>query len=97
MRLGEAGADYVAFALLKDSGDQQDAHDARLDLVTWWADIFEIPVVAFDIETTREATELTHAGADFIAATVPPDLQDETCSVWAAALIEAVRTPADAA
>ena len=59
--------------------------------MTWWADIFEIPVVAFDIETAREAGELADAGADFVAATLPLDRPGEADAAWAADLIAAVR------
>jgi thiamine-phosphate pyrophosphorylase len=61
MALGEAGADYVAF-----SGPD------RSDLVAWWADIFEIPCVAFDVATHAEAA--TCSGADFVAFGLPAGL-----------------------
>lgn len=62
MTLAENGADYIGYAV---SG----AHAAGgLDLVGWWAEIFESPVVAFtdgDIDHCRHAIE---AGPpDFIA------------------------------
>jgi len=34
--------------------------------VAWWAEIFEVPCVAF-AETADQAAELARAGADFIA------------------------------
>ena len=57
MMLGELGAEYVAFA----SGEDQ------IDLVDWWAEIFEIPCIALDVASPEAAIDLAHAGADFIA------------------------------
>lgn len=66
MVLGELGADYVAFghAGAPDNG----AH--RLELITWWAELFEPPCIAWDVATPHEAEALATAGADFIAAPV---------------------------
>ena len=71
MQLGEAGADYVAFGIPPQVKDRATAVARRLELVAWWSEIFEVPVVAFDVETPAEAAELAAAGADFIAARVP--------------------------
>lgn len=57
MMLGELGAEYVAFP---DGEDQA-------DFVSWWAEIFEIPCVAFDVASPEAASELARAGADFVA------------------------------
>lgn len=67
MLLGEAGADYVGFGI---DGDDADARQTRDDLVAWWTDIFEIPCVAFGVETADEAARLAHSGADFIALSI---------------------------
>lgn len=67
MSLGESGADYVAFGKPRQVADQQTAEEHRFDLVEWWAEIFEVPVIALDVETADEATPLAEAGADFIA------------------------------
>ncbi len=67
MVAGEAGADYLAFDL------RPDAAANGLDFVAWWAEIFEIPAVAFigfDVERAREAAT---AGAEFLALTPPLD------------------------
>jgi thiamine-phosphate pyrophosphorylase len=66
MVLGEAGADYIGFGVPKGVRDVEGARARRLDLVSWWAEIFEVPCVAFDVETPEEADELARAGADFI-------------------------------
>ena len=68
---GEAGADYVAFGIPDRVGDREKAHLRRCELVAWWAEVFEIPVVAFDVVDPDEAAALAAAGADFIAVTLP--------------------------
>lgn len=42
---GEAGADYVAFGPIGDSG-LGDGSQAELELLQWWSDVIEVPVVA---------------------------------------------------
>jgi thiamine-phosphate pyrophosphorylase len=71
MTLGEAGADYVAFGVPSDVQDVETARAHRLDLVTWWAEIFEVPCVALDVQSPSEALELARTGADFIGITLP--------------------------
>jgi thiamine-phosphate pyrophosphorylase len=71
MSLGEAGADYVAFGIPPFVKARDDAVERRLDLVAWWAEIFEVPVVAMDVADVAEARELASAGADFVCLTVP--------------------------
>jgi thiamine-phosphate pyrophosphorylase len=66
MLLGEAGADYVGFGVPKGVKDTESARARRLDLVSWWAEIFEIPCVAFDVAAPEDADRLARAGADFI-------------------------------
>jgi thiamine-phosphate pyrophosphorylase len=65
MTASELGADYVMFG--------ESHHGARaLDLgslaerVSWWAEIFETPCVAY-AEAISAASELARAGADFVA------------------------------
>jgi thiamine-phosphate pyrophosphorylase len=60
MNLGEQGADYVAFA-----GANRD------ELTEWWAQIFEIPCVAFAITAPHEAAHLARLGADFLGFALP--------------------------
>ena len=71
MRLGEAGADYVAFGL-PEAQDIDTARERRLDLVQWWAEIFEVPVVALDVGDTLEAEDLARAGSDFVTVRLDP-------------------------
>lgn len=70
MRLGEGNVEYVAFGAGSPGEDPADAHADRVALIAWWAEIFEVPCVAFDVETPAEAGELAAAGADFVAVTI---------------------------
>ena len=70
MTVGEAGADYIAFGLPTDLPDIAAARARRLELIGWWAQIFEVPCVALDVDTPAEARELAQAGADFIGVTL---------------------------
>jgi thiamine-phosphate pyrophosphorylase len=93
MTLGERGADYVAFGIPAFVKGRAEAAERRLDLVQWWAEIFEVPVVAVDVEGLEAAGELTRAGADFVALTLacgssPGDAAAEA-HAFAAALAEA--------
>ncbi|MFM9847120.1 MAG: thiamine phosphate synthase [Hyphomicrobiaceae bacterium] len=89
MRFGEAGAEYVGFGIPEFVGDTDAARARRLDLIAWWAEIFEVPCVALDVETASDAEALARAGADFItvrlAPTVPPaDVRAMLCDMTAA-------------
>ena len=70
MMLAEAGADYIAFGIPEGIQDYESARQRRLDLVTWWAEIFQVPCVALDVETPEDAAQLAAAGADFIGITL---------------------------
>ncbi len=64
MTAGEAGADYVMFG--EPVSGKRPSLEAITERVAWWAEIFEIPCVAF-AATLGEIPALVHAGADFIA------------------------------
>lgn len=74
MVAGEAGADYVLFGA---PAIRQMAFSPMLERVSWWAEIFVIPCVAYAAET-GEIAPLARAGADYIA------LGEET--IWSSAL-----------
>ncbi len=76
MEAGEAGADYVAFGAMFQSGTKDAKVFASLDIVNWWSLISPIPCVAIGGVTPDNARPVIKAGADFIAA---------SGSVWNAA------------
>jgi thiamine-phosphate pyrophosphorylase len=97
MTLGEAGADYVAFGRMADADDPDAARETQRELVEWWADVFVVPVVAFDVETAADARDLVRCGADFIAVRLPDRAEADKDQAWASALVAALATAADAA
>jgi len=73
MLAAETGADYVLFGEPDKTGHRP-AIDAVIERVAWWAEIFQIPCIAYAAHPS-EVENLAVAGADFIA------LSD---SIWAA-------------
>jgi thiamine-phosphate pyrophosphorylase len=65
MEAGEAGADYVMFGE-PDAAGRCPSFDAVVDRVEWWAEVFEIPCVAYAARL-EEIPALAGAGADFVA------------------------------
>jgi thiamine-phosphate pyrophosphorylase len=65
MEAGEAGADYVMFGE-PDAAGQRPSFEALIDRVAWWAEVFEIPCVAYAAQLD-EIPALAGAGADFVA------------------------------
>ena len=64
MSAGEAGADYVMFGE-PDAHGERPAIEAIADRVAWWAEVFEIPCVAY-AASLDECAEFAAAGADFV-------------------------------
>jgi thiamine-phosphate pyrophosphorylase len=64
MLLAELGADYVGFG--PTSPSDIDGIDQCAELITWWAEIFVVPCIAFNIDGTDAALKLARLGADFI-------------------------------
>lgn len=90
MELGELGADYVAFGVPAFVKDRDTAFERQIDLIEWWAEIFEIQCVAANVESAEQARALTEAGADFVcfevkAGTTAGDA-GETARAFAAAV-----------
>tara|TARA_R110002096_G_scaffold2139_9_gene11329 strand:- start:411 stop:1028 length:618 start_codon:yes stop_codon:yes gene_type:complete len=67
MLAGEAGADYVAFGAFFPTTTKTVTHQADIDLIKWWVEVFELPCVAIGGITTGNAAPLIEAHADFIA------------------------------
>jgi thiamine-phosphate pyrophosphorylase len=65
MTAGEKDIDYIMFGEPEADGSAP-AFDNTLERVAWWADIFNVPVVAY-AAGLDEAAPLARAGADFIA------------------------------
>ncbi len=67
MTAGEIGADYVAFGAFFPTTTKATDHVAGLDLLDWWAELFELPSVAIGGVTAANCPPLVRAGADFLA------------------------------
>jgi thiamine-phosphate pyrophosphorylase len=65
MTAGERGADYVMFGEPEASG-RRPAFEAIVDRIAWWAELFEVPCVAW-AANLEEVQPLAAAGADFVA------------------------------
>ena len=57
MTAGEAGADYIAFGPVRDTG-LGDGEVAQSDLFAWWSQMIELPVVAEGGLTVEAIAEL---------------------------------------
>jgi thiamine-phosphate pyrophosphorylase len=71
MTLGEAGADYVGFGVPDFVSEREQAIERQRELVAWWAEVFEVPVVAFDVTSPDWALAVAAAGADFVNLRLP--------------------------
>jgi thiamine-phosphate pyrophosphorylase len=93
MLAGEAGADYVMFGE-PDRNDRRPNFDELQERLTWWAELFEIPCVAY-AAGKDEVAALSRTGADFIALGdwlwAAPEGASEAIADAAAQLDEAVR------
>lgn len=67
MSAAEQGADYVAFGAFFPTGTKQASTRADIELLRWWAEIMEVPVVAIGGITVGNCRPLVEAGADFLA------------------------------
>lgn len=67
MVAGESGADYVFFGGLAPVTGE---FSRTLDLVRWWAELFEVPSVGL-ASSLDEVEALADAGADFVALAEP--------------------------
>jgi thiamine-phosphate pyrophosphorylase len=67
MEAAEAGADYVAFGAFFPTATKQAKSHADIELISWWAELMQVPAVAIGGITTDNAKPLIEAGADFLA------------------------------
>lgn len=65
MLAAEKNTDYVMFGETNERGHRQPFDDI-LDRVSWWADVFQVPCVAY-AANLDEIAPLAKAGADFVA------------------------------
>ena len=65
MEAAERGADYVMFGEPRENGERP-SFEAIEERVTWWAEVFEAPCVAY-AASLDEIAPLVTAGADFVA------------------------------
>jgi thiamine-phosphate pyrophosphorylase len=65
MSAAEGGADYVMFGEPDESGERP-GFETVLERVSWWAEVFEAPCVAY-AASIDEIAPLVEAGADFVA------------------------------
>jgi thiamine-phosphate pyrophosphorylase len=67
MVAGELGADYVAYGAFFPSLTKQTEIRADPELLRWWSEMMELPVVAIGGITADNCRPLVEAGADFLA------------------------------
>lgn len=86
MVAAESGVDYVMFGEPDQSG-KRPGFSALVERVSWWAEIFQIPCVAY-AASLDEIAELADAHADFIAlgdaiwkAANPPEAVERAASL----------------
>ncbi len=94
MTFGEMNADYVAFGVPAFVKDRETAFERQLDLIAWWAEIFEVPCVAMDVASVDQAAVLADAGADFVCLTLSAGATLAECVGLAREFLAAVGQPA---
>lgn len=97
MELGETSVDYIAFGIPEHVEDRATATERRLELCDWWAEIFEVPCVAFDVDDLDDAADLADVGTDFIAIRLPSAVTGADLAAFLAAAAAAVTIEATAA
>jgi thiamine-phosphate pyrophosphorylase len=69
LNAGQAGADYVAFGAFFPSSTKDTGIRADVELLSWWSEIMELPVVAIGGINAENCGALVRAGANFLAVT----------------------------
>ena len=96
MTVAEDGADYIAFGAPAHLKDRDKAKERRDELIAWWAEIFQAPCIALDVETAAEAEALRKARADFVAIKLPPAASPSATREFVATIAAAIAAPAAA-
>jgi thiamine-phosphate pyrophosphorylase len=91
MVLAEAGADYVGFGAPPHLKDLEKARARREELIAWWGPLFEVPCVAFDVESGEAASRLAADGADFVAVALEAGLPAAAVRERLAGIARAIR------
>jgi thiamine-phosphate pyrophosphorylase len=91
MLLADSGADYVGFGAPAHLKDRDKARARRDELICWWAGIFQVPCVGFDVETAEEAAGLAAQGADFVAVTLSAELPPDATSDMVGGIARAIQ------
>lgn len=94
MTLGEDGADYVAFGIPAHVEDRDTAFGRQCELLSWWAEIFEVPCVALDAETPEAAADLAASQADFVAVRLAAGIPARDAAERVKAFTAAITQPA---
>ncbi len=76
MVLAEVGADYVALG-----GSPEHDGAQQLEMVSWWAELFSVPCVAWSVTDPDFVAPLVAAGADFVAAGPQDGLERATTTL----------------
>jgi thiamine-phosphate pyrophosphorylase len=80
MQLAEAGADYIAFG---PEDGSVDASDRYVDLIVWWSEVFVVPCVAWNVDSSSNAEVFARAGADFVAPSRTIWQDDNAATIFA--------------
>ncbi|CAI3932847.1 MULTISPECIES: thiamine phosphate synthase [Commensalibacter] len=67
MKAGEGGADYIAFGAFFPTISKDTDVRAPIELLSWWSEMMELPVVAIGGITPDNCKPLVQAGADFLS------------------------------
>ncbi|CAI3927814.1 Thiamine monophosphate synthase (ThiE) (PDB:1G4T) (PUBMED:19060138) [Commensalibacter communis] len=67
MKAGEKGADYIAFGAFFPTISKDTDVRAPIELLSWWSEMMELPVVAIGGITAENCKPLVKAGADFLS------------------------------
>ena len=84
MEAAEAGADYIAFS--------QNTYTPKEPIIGWWADLFEIPSVAFDPVEPVDLDILLPQKPDFIRPGDAMWASPEAATLHVSALMQRIRS-----